>query len=288
MSGKIGLVDDEDELVGLVRALWAGRRLIAVVTTTMIVIAFGLFLLSQDRYRATTVLVRVEGSGLSGDLSQLGALAGMAGFKIGTGEGSEAPLAVLSSRDSAREFIESQGIQHLLTGVQERGLLRKLGFRGRSADIRDAVDRFVRDVRDIEEDSKSGLITLSTIWVDADMSAEWANTYVKLVDDRLRKEALREAESNIRYLRGELATTNVAALQTSIGRVLESEMQKFLLAKGREEYAFKVIDPATTPRKPILGRAVLAGSFGVVLGFLGACLFVVLRSRLRSVSSQDG
>ena len=44
--------------------------------------------------------------------------------------------------------------------------------------------------------------------------------------------------------------TNVVSLQQSIGRVLESEMQRLMLARGNEEFSFRIIDPAKPPKLP--------------------------------------
>ena len=54
------------------------------------------------------------------------------------------------------------------------------------------------------QDKKTGLLTLSVIWTDADTSAEWANLLVKRVNDRLRGQALAEAGRNIEYLQREM------------------------------------------------------------------------------------
>lgn len=43
--------------------------------------------------------------------------------------------------------------------------------------------------------------------------------------------------------------TNLVALQQAIGRLLENELQKLVLARGNEEFAFRVIDTAVAPRK---------------------------------------
>jgi len=93
---------------------------------------------------------------------------------------------------------------------------------------------------------------------------------VRRVNDRLRSEAIRESESSIQYLQKELIGTTVFSLQQSIGRVLESEMQKMALARSKEEFAFKVIDPAKAPKRPVWPRRlvvlVLAGFLGFILG----------------------
>jgi succinate-semialdehyde dehydrogenase/glutarate-semialdehyde dehydrogenase len=88
----------------------------------------------------------------------------------------------------------------------------------------------------------------------------------------LRAQALQDAQRNIKYLQGEIAATNVTSLQQAIGKVIESEMQKLLLARGNEEYAFKVIDKAVQPKKRDKPKRALV-VLGAALG--GGCSCIV-------------
>jgi tyrosine-protein kinase Etk/Wzc len=65
----------------------------------------------------------------------------------------------------------------------------------------------------------------------------------------MRRRALAEAEANVEYLRTELDTTTAVALQQSIGRLLETELQKLMLARGTKDFAFRVIDRAEAPKR---------------------------------------
>jgi uncharacterized protein involved in exopolysaccharide biosynthesis len=200
-------------------------------------------------------------------LAQLGGLASLAGINIGGG-GSQNSVAVLKSKDFAREFIEDKQLMPVL--LADRMKTQP------PVDIRDAVDYFDKDLRAIGEDKKSGLITLSVTWTDAASATEWANELVKRANQRLRAQALQESERNIKYLQGEIAATNVTALQQAIGKVIESEMQKLLLARGSEEFAFKVIDKAVEPKKRAKPqRAMIAIGATLAGGFLSLVLVLI-------------
>src|SRR5690606_2767647 len=107
---------------------------------------------------------------------------------------------------------------------------------------------FDDNVRSISEDDETGLVTLTVEWIDPEIAAEWANILVERLNERMRRRALLEAESNVGYLQEELAKTGVVTLQQSISRLLESELQKLMLARGNEEFAFRVIDRAQVPK----------------------------------------
>jgi len=265
--------DDEIDLWQLWDTIWSGRWLIIAVTSLFAVGGVTYALVAQEWYRAEVVLAPADKKGgMSGALSQLSGLASLAGVSVGGGEGSQ-PLAVLKSKDFAREFITDMKLMPIL--------FKDAKPSKEQPDIRDAV-RVFEGIRTVSDDKKTGLVTLSVRWKDADTAALWANELARRVNARLRAEALQEAERNVAYLQKEMAATSVVSLQQSMGRVLEGEMQKLMLARGNEQFAFKVIDRATPPKlRDAPKRALIAIVATLAGGFLGI-LAVFLRQALRN------
>ena len=265
--------DDEIDLWQLWDTIWSGRWLIIAITSLFAVGGVTYALVAQEWYRAEVVLAPADKKGgMSGALSQLSGLASLAGVSVGGGEGSQ-PLAVLKSKDFAREFITDMKLMPIL--------FKDAKPSKEQPDIRDAVRSF-EGIRTISDDKKTGLVTLSVRWKDADTAALWANELARRVNARLRAEALQEAERNVAYLQKEMAATSVVSLQQSMGRVLEGEMQKLMLARGNEQFAFKVIDRATPPKqRDAPKRALIAIVATLAGGFLGL-LAVFLRQALRN------
>ena len=260
--------EDEIDLLELLALFWRRKWFIVAVTSLFAAGGVAYALLAQEWWRAEVVMTQVDSKQVSGGLAQLGGLASLAGINIGAGGGSQNAVAVLKSKDFAREFIEEKNLLPVL-------MAEKLDVKP-PVDIRDAVDYFDKDVRAIGEDKKSGLITLSVTWTDPSLATEWANELVKRANQRLRAQALQESERNIKYLQGEIAATNVTAVQQAIGKVIESEMQKLLLARGSEEFAFKVIDKAVEPKKRAKPqRAMIAIGATLAGGFLSLVLVLI-------------
>jgi len=263
--------DDEIDLWELWETIWSGRWVIVAITGVFTLGGVTYALLAQEWYKADVVLAPADKkAGSGGALAQLGGLASLAGVSIpGAGEGE--PVAVLKSKDFARSFITDLNLMPVL--FEGADVVDK------KPDIRDAVTAF-DGIRSVAEDKKTGLVTLSIRWKDPDTAAEWANVLVKRLNDRLRTQAQEESERNVAYLQREIAATSVVSLQQSMGRVLEGEMQKLMLARGNEEFAFKVIDRATPPkqretpkRKFIVLASMLAGGFfGVLMVFVRKAL----------------
>jgi uncharacterized protein involved in exopolysaccharide biosynthesis len=268
--------DDEIDLWQLWETLWSGRWLIIAITSLFAVGGVTYALVAQEWWRAEVVLAPADKKGgMSGALSQLSGLASLAGVSVGGGDSNE-PLAVLKSKDFARQCITEMNLMPLLLEDQKTE-------DGKAPDIRDAL-RIFETVRTVSDDKKTGLVTLSVRWKDADTAALWANELARRVNARLRAEALAEAERNVTYLQKEIAATSVVSLQQSMGRVLEGEMQKLMLARGNEEFAFKVIDKATPPKlRDAPKRALIAIVATLAGGFL-AILAVFLRQAWRNRS----
>jgi uncharacterized protein involved in exopolysaccharide biosynthesis len=265
--------------------LWDAKWFIVCVTTLFTAAGIAYALMATEWWRADTVLVRVESKELPSGLAQLGSLASLAGVTLNGGGNDQAPVAVLKSREFAAEFIERNNLLPVLFAEKwDAGAERWKGTDPEEQpDIRDGVEYFDRSVRSISEDKKTGLLTLSIMWKDPAAAADWANALVRQVNEKLRQQALDESERNVAYLRKEMAVTDVAPLQQTIGKVLESELQKMLMARGREQFAFRVVDHATQPKKREKPRRTILAAFSLMSG-LGVSVFLVLLRQARRSS----
>jgi uncharacterized protein involved in exopolysaccharide biosynthesis len=252
-------------------ALIEGRWLVLSITALFAVAGVAYALLATPWYRAEVILVAADKKSLPGALGQLGGLASLAGVNLAAG-GNQEPLAVLRSKGYARDFITQEGLMPVLLEGIDSG--------GAPPDIRDAVRRFDR-LRSVSEDIKTGVLTLGVRWKDPSLAAQWANAYVMGVNARLRAQALAEAQRNVEYLQKEIAATSIVSLQQSMGRVLEGEMQKLMLARGNDEFAFKVVDPATPPKFRDSPKRTLVVVASTLAGGLFSLLVLVVRAAVR-------
>jgi uncharacterized protein involved in exopolysaccharide biosynthesis len=213
---------------------------------------------------------------------------------LGLGNGDDSrtvSLASLRSRELLKEYILSNAVMAELFPDKwdsSRKTWRADIDQTDMPTINEGIDRFQRSVLRISEDKRTGLITLSVDWRDPTLAAKWANGLVVLVNARLQQKAIQENERSIAYLEEQLKLTAVVERERIIHRLIESRVSEIMLAKGRPDYAFTVIDPAVTPDtkkfvKPNLIFSVLSGLLGgVLLGLLAATV-----QRSRSVSSAD-
>ena len=184
--------------------------------------------------------------------------------------------------DRAESLLSNLPLAHAVVIGNRADLLAREGRFG------DALREFDK-VRSVSDDKKTGLVTLGVRWKDPETAASWANLLVKRLNERQRAQALAESQRNVDFLQKEMASTSVVSLQQSMGRVLEGEMQKLMLARGNEEFAFKVIDPATSPKQRDAPKralvAIVATLAGGFLGLLAVFLRKAIRERRRPASA---
>jgi LPS O-antigen subunit length determinant protein (WzzB/FepE family) len=281
------LPSGDAELGRLLRDVWASRGLVILLTTAFLLAGIAYAFMGTKWYRAEVLLVPQEDEAqgrLLGGLGGLGGLASLAGINLGGGKDVE-PLAVLKSRAFAREFIAEQNLMQVLLADEWDPASRTWrGPEHQWPDERDAIKVFDEDVRHIVEDKKTGLITLAVEWTDPKLASRWAMLMVERLNAQMRSRAMSEAEANIKFLRAEVTASGVSTLQQSASKLLEIELQKVMLARGKVQYAFRVVDPASPPKKPVRPQRWVVIAVAPLLGLLAAVFIVVVRRALRAAS----
>jgi uncharacterized protein involved in exopolysaccharide biosynthesis len=236
-------------------------------------------------YRADVLLQPMDNKssqGLPNALSALGGLASLAGLNFSSGNSAEA-VAVLTSHEFTAAFIEEQHLLPVLFHKKWDATNKrwKSPDPREQPDTRDAVKFFDTTVRSVQEDKKTGFIRMYIEWTDPQVAATWANLLVARVNETMRNRALAEADANVTYLKQELASSSVITLQQSIGRVLESELQKLMLAKANKEYAFKILDHAQPTKWRSSPQRSLIVASAAVFGCAIAVIFLLARNAIR-------
>jgi uncharacterized protein involved in exopolysaccharide biosynthesis len=264
---------DAISLKELVQTLWRGRMLVfcfaVLVTLGVGVLAFVL----PKRYVASIIISPVADSSSSGQLSnvtsllsEVGGLAGLTGLSTAGSDQKVESVAVLQSEALTERYIQANDLLPVLD--DGRGKIKTLWR---------ANEYFGKKIRSVKTDTKSGLITLAINWKDPKIAAAWANGLVKMTNDYLRGKALDESERHVTYLSDQASKTDVVGVKQVIYSLLQNEISKSMLARGREEYALKVIDPAVAPETPTSPKP----SLWILGAFLGSLVFSVLVAFVR-------
>jgi uncharacterized protein involved in exopolysaccharide biosynthesis len=266
------------------RARWLILGVTSLCTIASIITGF----VMPKQYRAEILITPTDSpTGASGGLgamaSQVGALASLAGVSI-SGKGSkEEAVAVLQSRLITESYVQENNLLPVLYADRwdQSSKHWKTTAAGRIPSLWMANQYFTKKIRDVKEDRQTGLVTMRITWRDPAAAATWANDLVRDTNRYLRNKAIQESEKNIAYLNDQASKTNVIEARSAIYSILKEELNKEMIARGREEYALKVLDPAQPPETPSSPSSLLLGTVGFGVGIILSALFVWGRSSAR-------
>lgn len=274
------------DLIHLWSVVWQRKWQVIVITILVTAIGVVYALAATERYRAEVTLMPVAQNATNSLAGQLGGLAALAGMP--TSSDSAEAIAVLRSREFTRIFIREYNLLEMITTRPDTNRLAWLIPRARDEDpdIRDAVRFFRQNVLHVQEDPTSRQVVVRVEWTTPDVAAEWANSLVHLLNERMRERALSEAEANIEYLQSQLVATSLIHLQESIGRLLENEFQTVMLARGSDEFAFRVIDPAGVPKLRAWPKRRLIVVLAMVIGGVLSLVYVLISHAFKNRSAR--
>lgn len=265
------------------------RRSRWILLASMLFFALAVFALAEvlpPEYTASVTLVPTPKQGpssgigsLSSAVSGLGGLASLAGINIGNTTGQKAvALATLKSHLLLNKFITKNHLMPILFPSDwnaKQGTWLSSNPK-RIPHLWDADQLFDKAIRTIKTNTRSGVVVLTIKWHNPTLAAEWANGLVNLTNNYLRNQKIKETRRELAYLRRQISKTNVVAVRNAIYGLMETEIKTLMIATGRKQFAFRVVDPAIPPRRPISPRPLLWTVGGALIGlFLGGLIAVL-------------
>lgn len=228
---------------------------------------------SPDNRRASEVLTLVEH-----------------GFVMGSSRDNYQDVirARLVSRDFTMHFIHEFNIyRHFYPAHWD--IENQQWIDGFTPDKGESFTRFRDEVRIVDHDEETDILTVKMNWADPFIARDLSNLYIQAFNQYLRFKAQIEVERKLAFLKKELQRSNILDIQQSIYRLIEAQTAIAMFASAREEFALEVIDPAATPyksfnmsrkRKVLLGAAV-----GFVLAIFVVLLFVLLHGMWQTIQN---
>lgn len=276
--------EDTVDLIAVARLFVREWPLIVGIVAMLALAAGGVAVTTTPTYRAEVLLAPVSpprGETLAA-LGPLGDIANLVEQVVGTSrDRTSESIATLRSRSLALDFIGKHELKRLL--FADRWDASAGAWRSdvpAPSDL-EAYDLFDRTIRGVKLDRRTGLVTLSIDWRDPAQAARWANELVREVNARRRSEAVEEAQKSIEYLQRQVARTSSLDVRQAIFRLIEVQTKTIAVARAREEYAFRVIDEALAPERPVHPRPLLLIAIAVLAGLALAAFIVLVKHALR-------
>jgi uncharacterized protein involved in exopolysaccharide biosynthesis len=266
---------DEIRIKDLIQLLLQFRwRVIAFVVGFTVITGIVSFVIPKE-YDAEIIISPVtlttekSFGGAGGALGSFSGLAALAGLSLGSDSKKAESIATLQSQALTARYIRENNLMPILYANKWDATAGKWKPTNpaKIPTLWKAVQYF-KKIRTISTETKTGLVTMTIRWDDPVLAAKWSNGLVKLTNDYEREKAIAESDRNIAYLTQQAASTDVVGIKQAVYNLLQSEISKSMIAKGTDEYAFKIIDPATVAEKAAFPQKavwVLAAFFGSLL-----------------------
>jgi uncharacterized protein involved in exopolysaccharide biosynthesis len=232
-------------------------------------------------YRSEALLAPVQtdggASGLNALLGQFGGLASLAGVDLPQRSDSNVAVETLRSRDLAVRLIESENLLPVLFG-DRWDAARHAWKENEQPTLNEALLLFDRRVRAVRQDPRTGMVRIGVEWTDPVAATAWTSKLIEMTNRVLREREISEAEQTIAALQLEIENASNLEVRTALYRLIEAQLKSKSVAAGREQFAFRVIDPALAPDadKPIWPRRSVLAALGLAIGATLGLLVVLL------------
>ncbi|MCP5331069.1 MAG: LPS O-antigen length regulator [Pseudomonadales bacterium] len=274
--------DDEIDLRELFGILWADKWLIIGITSVAAVISVVVSLLMTEIYHAETVLAAADTDQNNSMMAQLGGAAALLGVSVGSnnGDGVSTAIATLRSHQFISRFIEQNDLLVPLFAAKwnKREKIAEIDnsiYEASTGDwLRDdgvpssleAYREFIKILSVSGPDRNTGIVTVAINWHNPQEAAQWVNALVQDLNQDIRARDVQEANDAIAFLRNQLENTQLVDMQRVFYQLIESQTRITMLADVRDEYVFRVIDPAVVPDRKSEPRRALICILGTMLG----------------------
>jgi len=217
------------------------------------------------------------------------------GFVMGTRHDNYGDVmrARLGSRKFTMRFLDDHNIYRFFYPGQwlEQEQRWADGF---TPDRGEILTVFRDEVRSIELDEETDIISVSMKWPDALLARDWANQYVSSFNEFIRERTMADVQRKQAFLEQELRRSDVLEIQQSIYRLIEAQTAIAMLASAREEYALEIIDPAALPyrsfnmsRKKKFVMGTVAGTLLAVFGVLAWALLAKMLQTIKQFRDNE-
>lgn len=300
-SGTHPYNDDEIDLRELWNVIWQGKWKIIAITSVFVIASVFYALSLPNIYKSEALLMpnnqEQGGGGLGALAGQFGGLASLAGINLGGGSTDKTgyALEVLKSREFLYKFIEENDLKLVLMAVT--GWNRETNSFSYDADLyelktqtwvrdvklpfvpepslQESYEKFMKENVSVSQDKETGMVKLAVSHYSPFVAKNLVEKLTKAINSSIKKEDMAEAIKSIAYFEKELEATNVVGAQTMFYQLIEQQQQTLMLTRVRDDYVFKIVDPAVVAeRKESPKRGVIC-LLGTLLGLMLSVLWVL-------------
>lgn len=293
--------DNEIDFRELFNVLLDGKWIIILVTTFISTAAVIFSLLLPNIYESKALLVPVgSSSSMSGALGGYSSLAGLAGINLpsdgDTGNSEKAIHKISSLSFFENNILSNIYLPDLMAVKSWNYKTNTLIFDEKIFDAKNNVwireysypqqqipssqesfEVFQREHLLLNEDEKTGFITLSIKHRSPFVAKQWTELIVNEVNNFYRQKDKLESEKAVSYLNQQISITGFSEIKEVLAQLLQKETEKLTLIEASQFYVYEYIDPPAVMEKKSEPNRALICIMGALLGGMLSIFLVFLR-----------
>ena len=99
----------------------------------------------------------------------------------------------------------------------------------------------------MNENTKTGLVSLAVEAHTPEIAAKWANGMIDLVNERMRQADIKTAREQFGISQSGIGAANTVELRLAISHLIEQQINSEMMANVQRDYAYHFIDRAVPP-----------------------------------------
>lgn len=256
----------------------------------------------QDIYQSEVLLAPVTdsvsggGGGLAGKLGGLASIAGVGLGKVNEIDKTAMAIEILKSRQFSTVFIEKHQILPELMAVRKwnaeenklifddelynestKTWVREVNFPLQPKPSTQEAFKVFSEILNVELSIDTGLVKISIRHNSPYIAKLWVDLVVQDINLYMKNKEVQEALQSQKFLKTQLSKTEVEGLRVVIYGLIEEQIKKIMFAEVRDEYVFKVLDPALVMEEKNGPKRLLIVIFVSFIGLLVGILFTLFK-----------
>lgn len=287
---KNNLNDNEITFDDLFKYLWKKKTFIFIFTAFFSFLSVIYSLNLQNQY-TSSALLSVQDSNSETSVSGFGNLASFAGISLPEVKIDNSTIAIetIKSRFFFKNIYENKNITAILLATESYDVRDKkvifdesiYNFEKKSwvngmPSFMQAFKQYSSNL-DVSKDKSSGLLKISMTHKSPEFAKEFLSLVIYESDQMLRKKDLNKANKLIDYLVSEFSKTSYEVTKVSLSKLIESQMEKKMLANLEEGYIFEVLDPPFVPEEKSKPARSIICIIGALSGLFLSVFYQVFR-----------
>ena len=295
---EISFTENEIDIKEFFHVIWTNRIQIIIITIAFAFLSlfYSLSLTNMFRSESLSQIAGSSGQDFSNSISTLADMAGISAPKSDQETKAYVVMEVVSSRAFLKHLMTFDDVLPSLMAAKEFDWTnQKLIFDKTKYDptkkkwIR-KVNPMVSQIPSVQETyvkykqavgfsvvERTGFIRISIKHQSPIFAKDFLDLIIGEVNTLLRKNDLQESTDALTFLKNEMSKTSLLEIRSSINDVIESQLKTQMMAKVREDYVLKLIEPPFYPEVKFSPNRPLISILGTLLGLMVGTIFVVVR-----------